>query len=211
MRTDDLINLLAQDLRTPARNAGATLRRWLPLAALAAGGGFLAVMGVRADLAAEGLEPTAMKLALGGLLAIGAAIGASKLARPEVETAATLKWLAAAGVFIAVVIAADLLIQGVEQWPIRLLGKSVLPCLTLIPAIAAAPLAAAILALRHGATTAPAASGALAGLASAGLAIVAYGLFCTEDSPLFVMTWYTLAAGLVGLAGAALGRMALRW
>lgn len=211
MRTEDLINMLAQDLQTPARSAMATLRILLPLAALVAGGGFLAMMGVRADLTAAGLAPTAMKLSLGGLLGIGAAVAASKLTRPEVKTGATLTWLVAACLFVAAVIGTDLLLQGLEQWSVRLFGKSVLSCLTLIPAIAAVPLVAALFALRHGATTAPTASGALAGLASAGLAIVAYGLFCTEDSPLFVATWYTLAAGLVGMAGAALGRTALRW
>jgi hypothetical protein len=105
----------------------------------------------------------------------------------------------------------DLAMHGLERLPDRLFGKSVLSCLTLIPAIAAVPLVAALLALRHGATTAPTASGALAGLASAGLAIVAYGLFCMEDSALFVAIWYTIAAGIVALAGAALGRMMLRW
>jgi hypothetical protein len=211
MRTDELMDLLAEDLPTPMPDAVATLQRWLPLVALVAGGGFLALVGVRNDIGAGGLPPTLMKLAFGGLLATGAAIAASRLTRPEVETGQTMRWLVAAGVFLAVVLGTDLLIQGPQPWSVRLFGKNVLSCLTLIPAISFVPLVAAILALRHGATTAPTASGALAGLASAGLAIVAYGLFCTEDSPLFVATWYTLAAGLVGMAGAALGRTMLRW
>lgn len=211
MRTEDLINLLSHDLQMPVRNAGALLRRWLPLAALAAGGGFLAIMGVRNDLAADGFGPTVMKLALGGMLAIGAAIGAIRLTRPETEPVEASRWLAAAILLVAVIIGADFVSHGLDSWPARLFGKSVLSCLTLIPTIAAVPLIAALIAMRHGATTAPRAAGALAGLASAGLAIVAYGLFCTEDSPLFVATWYTLAAGLVALAGAVVGRRALRW
>jgi hypothetical protein len=48
-------------------------------------------------------------------------------------------------------------------------------------------------------------------VAAGGLAILAHGLFCTEDSALFVATWYTLGAGIVGLIGAGLGRAMLRW
>jgi hypothetical protein len=211
MRTDDVINLLVQDLPTPAPDARGMLRRWLPLAALVAGGSFLALMGVRADLAAEGLGPTAMKLGLGALLAITAAAGAVRLSRPEATTASAAKWLIAFGLLLAVIVTANLASEGLDGFAVRLFGKSVLSCLTLIPMLAAVPLIATLLALRHGATTAPAAAGALAGLAAAGLAIVAYGLFCTEDSPLFVATWYTVAAGLAGLAGAILGRVMLRW
>jgi hypothetical protein len=211
MRTDDVINLLVQDLPTPAGAAGATLGRWLPLTALAAGGSFLAVLGVRDDLVAEGLAPTAMKLALGALLAFGATVGAIKLARPEMAPAAAMKWLAPAGLFLAVMVMADFAVARLDGWTVRLFGKGVLSCLTLIPTLAALPLVASLLALRYGATTAPAAAGTCAGVASAGLAILAYGLFCTEDSPLFVATWYTLAVGLVGLAGAGLGRVVLRW
>ena len=93
----------------------------------------------------------------------------------------------------------------------RLFGKGIVTCLTLVPALAALPLIACLTILRRGATSEPMAAGALAGLASAGLAILAYGLFCNEDSPLFIATWYSLAALIVGLAGAALGRAMLRW
>jgi hypothetical protein len=211
MRTDDVINLLVQDLPTPAPDAGAALRRSLPLAALLAGGCFLAVAGVRGDLMSTGLGPTLLKLVLGAILAIGGVLGAIRMTRPDMQAAATMKFLVAAGFFLAGSIALDLAIDGLANWPARLFGKGVLPCLTLIPTLAALPLIASLMALRHGATTAPAASGVLAGLASAGLAIAAYGMFCTEDSPLFVATWYTLAAGIVSLGGAALGRVILRW
>jgi hypothetical protein len=211
MRTDDMINLLVQDLPTPVRDGGALLRRWLPLAALAAGGGFLAVMGVRGDLAGAGLAPTAMKLSLGALLAAGAAVGAVRLARPGAPPGAAMAWLVAAGLFLAVVVGTDLAGQGLAAWGERLFGKSVLACLTLIPTLAALPLLAALAALRQGATTAPATAGGLAGVAAGGLAILAHGLFCTEDSALFVATWYTLGAGIVGLIGAGLGRAMLRW
>ena len=40
---------------------------------------------------------------------------------------------------------------------------------------------------------------------------VVFGLFCTEDSPMFIAIWYSLAAVFVGFVGAVLGRMLLMW
>jgi hypothetical protein len=211
MRTDDMINLLVQDLANPPQNHRMALLRWWPAAAVVAGAGFLVIAGVRADLVGAGLEPTLLKLTLGALLAVTAIGGALSLSRPEAEAARASRWLIAAAVFLGFIVTADLARHGLDVGRDRLFGKGVLPCLTLVPALAALPLIASLMALRRGATTAPATTGALAGLGSAGLAILAYGLFCTEDSPLFIATWYGLAAVIAGLAGAALGRAMLRW
>jgi hypothetical protein len=88
---------------------------------------------------------------------------------------------------------------------------SVMRCVTLIPIMALLPLAAFMHAMREGAVVRPAVAGALAGLASAGLAIIAYGLNCNEDSPLFVGLWYSLAAALTAVVGAVAARRALVW
>jgi len=72
-------------------------------------------------------------------------------------------------------------------------------------------LAAALIGLRHGAPTRPAVSGAIAGLLSAGLAATLYASHCTDDSPLFVATWYTIATALVAAIGAAIGARVLRF
>ena len=66
-------------------------------------------------------------------------------------------------------------------------------------------LAAALIGLRHGAPARPAVAGAIAGMLSAGLAATLYASHCTDDSPLFVATWYTLATALVTAVGALLG------
>lgn len=211
MRTDDMIRLLVQDLANQPSSVGTTLLRWWPLAALVAGLSFLTAMGVRPDLASAGLVPTGQKLMLGGLIAATAITGALRLARPESEARSGATWLIAVVVFLGLIVTVDLLRLGTDAWPTRLFGKSIWTCLTLIPTLATLPLAAALLALRHGATRAPATTGTLAGLASAGLAILAYGIFCTEDSPLFIAIWYSLSATIVALAGAVLGRGVLRW
>jgi hypothetical protein len=211
MRTDDMINLLVQDLTNQPKGVGQLLLRWWPAAAAIAGAGFLAIAGVRPDLFAAGLAPTLSKLTLGALIALTAIFGAVRLSRPEAQVAAASRGLVAVAVFIGFLVATDLLNHGLDGWRGRLFGKGALPCLTLVPTVAAAPLIASIMALRRGATTLPLATGALAGVASAGLAILGYGLFCNEDSPLFIATWYSLAAVIAGAAGAALGRATLRW
>lgn len=211
MRTDEIITLLVEDLPNSPAEPGASLFRWWPIAGAVAGAGFLSVAGFRADLMASGLAPSLIKATLGSVIASTSIIGALRLSRPEVTAAVAAKVLFAIAIVLAAIIATDFGTQGLDSWRMRLFGKSILPCLTLIPLLAALPLAASMTALRRGATTEPAAAGALAGLASAGLAIVSYGLFCTEDSPMFIAVWYSLAAVVVGFVGALLGRMLLKW
>jgi hypothetical protein len=68
-----------------------------------------------------------------------------------------------------------------------------------------------IAALRHGAPTRPAFAGAVAGLAAGGLAATLYAAHCTDDSPLFVATWYTIAIAVLAGLGALGGRLFARW
>jgi hypothetical protein len=46
---------------------------------------------------------------------------------------------------------------------------------------------------------------------SAGLGATFYAAHCADDSPLFVATWYTLAALVVAALGAAIGSKVLRY
>jgi hypothetical protein len=81
----------------------------------------------------------------------------------------------------------------------------------LIPLLSLGPLACIIYALRKGAPTNPGLAGAVAGLLASGIAATLYATHCTDDSPLFLATWYSLATGIVTLAGYAIGARALRW
>jgi hypothetical protein len=65
--------------------------------------------------------------------------------------------------------------------------------------------------MRHGAPTRPALAGAVAGLLAGGLGAALYAAHCTDDSPLFVATWYTIAIAGVTIVGSLLGRYFLRW
>ena len=66
-----------------------------------------------------------------------------------------------------------------------------------------------LFALRRGAPSRPTVAGAFAGLLSAGLAATLYAAHCTDDSPMFVATWYSLAAVIVAAIGAFAGSRVL--
>jgi hypothetical protein len=93
----------------------------------------------------------------------------------------------------------------------RLVGKNSWTCLTAIPLMSLPILAGALIGLRHGAPARPAIAGAIAGLLSAGLAATLYASHCTDDSPLFVAAWYTIATALVAAIGALAGAKLLRY
>jgi hypothetical protein len=46
---------------------------------------------------------------------------------------------------------------------------------------------------------------------ASGLAGALYAVNCTDDSPLFVAVWYSLAIVTVSFVGAVAGRKLLRW
>jgi len=93
----------------------------------------------------------------------------------------------------------------------RLVGKNWWICLMAIPLMSLPLLAGALIGLRHGAPARPAVAGAIAGMLSAGLAATLYASHCTDDSPLFVATWYTVATALVSAIGALAGAKLLRY
>jgi hypothetical protein len=93
----------------------------------------------------------------------------------------------------------------------RLVGSNSRVCMTAIPLLSLPILAGALIGLRQGATARPAIAGAIAGLASAGLAATLYASHCTDDSPLFVATWYTISTALVTAIGALAGSKVLKY
>jgi hypothetical protein len=94
---------------------------------------------------------------------------------------------------------------------VRLIGSNAVNCMTLIPLLAAGPLAMFIAALRNGAAVHPGLSGAMAGLAAGSIAAAFYAMNCFDDSPLFVITWYPLALLGVVMAGYHAGVRFLQW
>jgi hypothetical protein len=194
METDQLIRTLAADNAHRARPVGFVLALSLLAAAPFSVALFLAGLGVRPDVMTAMHNPFFdLKFAVTLALAISAIAIGLHLSRPE----ASLKgwgWL--------LLIPAGLLAAGIgsemmmpQRLPMmtRLIGSNSRVCMTAIPLISLPLLAAALVGLRHGA---PAAT--------------LYASHCTDDSPLFVATWYSIAMAFVTAVGALAGSKVLR-
>ncbi len=212
MQTDQLVRTLAADNAHRARPVGFVLALALLAAAPVSVAMFLVGLGMRPDVMTAMHNPFFdLKFAVTLALAIPAIAISLHLSRPE----ALLRgwaWL--------LLIPAGLLVAGIsgemmmpQRLPMmtRLVGSNWRTCLTAIPLMSLPLLAAALIGLRHGAPTRPAVAGAIAGLVSAGLAATLYASHCTDDSPLFVATWYSIATALVAAIGALAGSRVLRF
>ena len=112
---------------------------------------------------------------------------------------------------LLVAVALELIAVPQRAWMGSLIGQNARFCLTLIPLLATGPFVCLILALRRGAPTAPHLAGVIAGLTASGIAATFYAANCTDDSPLFVATWYPIATLMVAGAGYFAGDRFLRW
>ena len=212
METDQLIRSLAADNARHAMPVGLVLALALLSAAPVSAAMFFASLGVRPDVMTAMHNPFFdLKFAVTLALAIPAIAVSLHLSRPEVSLRGWA-WL--------LLIPAGLLVAGIggemmlpQRLPMmtRLVGNNSRVCMTAIPLMSLPLLAAALIGLRHGAPTRPAVTGAFAGLLSAGLAATLYASHCSDDSPLFVATWYTIATALVTAIGALAGSKVLRF
>jgi hypothetical protein len=169
-------------------------------------------IGFRSDLLSSLITPmAAMRYVLTvtlGLLGLRLAL---LLARPEGRGQARFWPLAivpavALGLFVWTYLATP---EDGRQMAI--VGKTMVACLISIPLLSIFPVAAILISLRRGATTAPAMSGLVAGVAGGGFAAMVYATHCIEDSPLFYVTWYGVAICIVAIASSLIGAKVLRW
>lgn len=212
MDTDQLIRTLAADNAHRAPRVGALMTTGLLVAAPFSILIFATFLGVRPDLMTAMHNPFFdTKFAVTLSLAIPAIIISLHLSRPE----ALMRgwgWLLLLPVgLLAVAIGSEAMMAPAMPMTMRLVGKNSRWCMSAIPAMSLPLLAGALFGLRHGAPSRPALAGALAGLLSAGLAATLYASHCTDDSPLFVATWYTIATAIVTAIGAAIGSRVLRY
>jgi hypothetical protein len=212
MDTDDLIKALAADTERPAVSL---LSVWWGAASLAialAAVVFFMTLGPRPDFAAAAETPRFLfKFVVAIILAVSAFGVARSLSRPEETWDKAAPYLAAAPALMAAAVIMELLVLPQSEWSAKLIGTNSIACLTFIPLIGIGPLVIFLLALRLGAPTRPALAGTVAGLLAGGIAAAFYAAHCTDDSPLFVATWYTIAiAGLAFIGAAGADRFA-RW
>ncbi|MBR1122158.1 DUF1109 domain-containing protein [Bradyrhizobium lablabi] len=212
MDTDQLIKTLAADNSHRARSVGFVLMLALLAAAPVSLLIFFAELGVRPDVMTAMRNPFFdLKFAVTLALAISAAAVALHLSRPEASLRGFGWYLFIPAGLLVAGISGEMMMPQRAPMMTRLIGNNSRYCLTFIPAISLPLLLAALIGLRHGAPARPALSGAIAGMLSAGLAATLYAAHCTDDSPLFVATWYTLATALMAAVGALVGSRLLRY
>jgi hypothetical protein len=212
MDTDQLINTLAADNAHRARPVSFVLALALLAAAPVSIFMFVAELGVRPDVMTAMHNPFFdLKFAVTLALAAAATTISLHLARPEASLSGFV-WLLAipAGLLVAGISGEMMMPQRLPMMT-RLVGSNSKVCMTAVPLMSLPLLAASLIGLRHGAPSRPAVAGAAAGLLSSGLAATLYASHCTDDSPLFVATWYTLATAIVTAIGALVGSRVLRF
>ncbi len=210
MKTDDLIELLVKDLAP---------RRFRSILAGAVAGGiiiaailFFVGIGFRPDIS-EAVKSNRFlfKFVVTVSLAVTAIWVTLSVGRPGGSLAHRGLALAIAPALLACAAVVELLVLPESQWMPRLVGHNARFCLTLIPLLSIGPLACLLAALREGAPSNPGLAGAVAGLGASGIAATFYAANCTDDSVLFVITWYPIATLIVTAAGYLIGRKLLRW
>lgn len=213
MDTNNLIRTLAADNDTHERSVGNLLLAALVLAVPVSTLLFLTNLGVRPDVMTAMRNPLFdLKFIVTLALAAVAVAISLHLSRPEASLG-RWAWLLAIPVGLLGIGMMGEMMMMPHRAPMttRLIGSNSRVCLTAIPLLSLPLLSAVLFALRRGAPTRPAVAGAFAGLASAGLAATLYAAHCTDDSPMFVATWYTIAAGIVAAIGAFAGSRVLKF
>ena len=212
MKTADLIAALAAEPPPPALRLGRRVALALVLGAAISAALFMTALGPRHDFAAAAHTMRFdLKFVDTLALLLPSALLALRLLRPEARPGALIAALVAPFVLLGGAAVVELVVTPADLWMTRLVGTNAQHCLTLIPLMSIPPLAALIVAMRAGAPSHPALTGALAGAAAAGAAATIYATNCTDDSPLFVASWYPLATLVVVAAGALAGRKWLQW
>jgi hypothetical protein len=212
MRTADLIELLARDVRTTP--PGVVNRRLL--AALAAGGAVtlaLVALGLHCQplLAAAQQSWFWMKAAYTGLLTIAGVVIVRRLSVPGARVGVAP--IAATLIVVAMVVLGTVqILSATPAGRLALwLGHTWKVCSPLIVLLAIPIYACLIAAIRSLAPTRPALAGAAAGFVAGALAATLYGLHCPEQAAAFVVTWYTLGIAAATALGAITGSRLLRW
>ena len=208
MRTDDLIDALAQDAG-PSRAPPRRLAIVAGLGALAALVLVLAWLHTRHDLmpAMRG-GMFWMKALYTGALGLAGYLAIERLSRPE--GSGRRGWMLG-GVVLGLFALAGV-VQAIMSPDIQMLrGHSWHVCSRNILMLGLPMLILGLWAVRGMAPTRPVAAGFATGLFAGGVAATVYGLHCAENTFTFVALWYSLGVLSVAVLGALIGRWALRW
>lgn len=203
MDTSELIKTLAADTRRTSIPLPAMWWGAVAIAVFLAAGVFFAMPGPRPDIAAAAATPRFLFKFLFAITLAASAFGcAGALSRPGANWHNAALCIAAAPTLLAMAVIAELFALSPATWLASMTGRNGLVCMTYILLIGLGPLAILLWTLQYGAPTRPALAGAVAGLLAGGIAATFYAAQCTDDSPLFVATWYTIAIASLAILGA---------
>jgi hypothetical protein len=212
MDTERLIRGLASDARLASPRMPAIFAVALAVSGVIAALAFFGMLGPRPDIALAATTPRFLfKFVVTLALATAAVVAAFGASRPGAPMTMPLALLAIPPLLVLAAVVVEFITVSPAEWAARWIGTNAGQCLTFIPLIGIGPLVVLLLALRRGAPTRPRLAGALAGLLAGGLAATFYAAHCTDDSPFFVATWYTLAVAFLTIIGALAGSRALKW
>ncbi len=212
MKTSQLIDALVADRTRQGLSLGARFSLALGAGALVSACLFFATIGPRPDIAlASHTLRFDLKFVDALALLLPSALLALRLLRPDARPGALVLSFLAPFLLLGAAVVAELALVPADLWGTRLIGSNAVHCLTIIPLLSIAPLAALLFVMREGAPQNPRIAGALAGAAAAGIAAALYASNCPDDSPLFVASWYPLATLIAVAVGAFAGDRLLRW
>lgn len=212
MKTEDLIKALSADNRETAMPLGRSWGLALGVAIVLAAAAFFSLLGLRPDFAAAAETVRfCFKFVVTIALALTAWRVGLALSRPEGVSSGGWWWLAIAPLLLLAAVVMEMMAVPDDQWMSRMVGSNMMVCMTFIPLIGLGPLAVFLAAIRYGAPTRPMLAGAIAGVLAGGVSATFYAAQCTDDSPLFVAAWYTLAIAVLALLGAVGGKVFARW
>jgi hypothetical protein len=211
MKTDDLIRILVID-KEPQWPMSLTVAVAAIAAALFAATLFFTTIGLRADIV-NALQSVRflLKFVITISLAATAIAAAIRSSRPNQDLRSACLFLLLAPTILVCATVTELMILPAGRWATALIGHNSRVCLTVIPLLSIGPLACFLTALRRGASVNPSLTGAMAGLAASGIAATFYAANCTDDSPLFVATWYPISTLIVTATGYVAGTRLLKW
>jgi hypothetical protein len=214
MRTNDLIDKLVADyVAEPPPKPVAHRLVMAIIGGLAISAALFSItLGPRPDiLSALSAWRFDIKWADNLVLVIAAAWVALRLSRPITTPPSAMRALIVPALLLLAAVTYELVTVPASEWPARAMGVNGVMCLANIIFLSVLPLTATIYALRQGAPMSPALAGAAAGLLAGALGATVFAMHCTNDSPLFVAIWYTLAIGLTAIVGLLVGQYVLRW
>lgn len=211
MKTEELVEALVADRAAAGKSIPRAIAGALGLGCVVSIALFFVLLGVRADIV-QALATWRFDLKIGMVfLALVLAFSLCMALSRPVASGRPLRRLLPLAALALIAVVIELSVLPSVSWQARLVGSNALICLAAIPTLAIAPLAVVMASLRATAPASPALAGAAAGLLAAAAGAALYAFHCFDDSPLFVVTWYLLAAIPVILLGAVAGHRLLRW